>query len=629
MRIHNILFSGFPIMTMIVNKSDGYHRKLLQQLFTTKSEGTATLCSGSQQVTVQIALLRNASKFLEDLLPSTCSCSCNDNCIMLPQTSSPALKCFVELLYIGFLPRLSTSVKIGVLAIAKALGIENVMVSAVDLSENVDDDLDPFYDDDCSNHQLKVSTLINFSDQSLNFHFPKSRINRINSPDGIKQFPPNTFKGRLQKDYNHHPVGQYLGPYDQNEQVSLSAQLPHSDLDYTSYTEFSHDGRKCYEYKTSNYTLYDDLQKIDSYKVKSETDSNEKKAGDDNTNIFYTCQHKLCKIPCPCAHCNSNFTQCSKHKLHHPALFDEKLDAVSIRSSEQFCENESFFSNSYIIKYPGIPTTCEKCMKDLLNHDSYHFEHHSNCRFCSPTFFKTKATNKKELDVLIKNELQYYKSVCPYCDKIFCESFVAKKHIEKEHGEKPFKCEKCDKKFQSAVARSYHVKSVHSKSVELYNCNVCDKQFKSGFHLKEHVRYVHSDKRKWSCDECGIKFKQKRDLKIHEFKKHGISYSREGYDDKIPDSEREYECEQCGATFKYKKNLNAHVKNMHGVKEIFKCDLCESSFKNRKTLTAHKKSKHEAGVSEFPCSICGKIFSEKKNMNRHRKSHVAEEDMED
>ena len=113
--------------------------------------------------------------------------------------------------------------------------------------------------------------------------------------------------------------------------------------------------------------------------------------------------------------------------------------------------------------------------------------------------------------------------------------------------------------------------------------------------------------------------------------KHGISYSREGYDDKIPDSEREYECKQCGATFKYKKNLNAHVKNMHGVKEIFKCDLCESSFKNRKTLTAHKKSKHEAGVSEFPCSICGKIFSEKKNMNRHRKSHVAEdeEDMED
>ena len=79
-------------MTMIVNKSDGYHRKLLQQLFTTKSEGTATLCSGSQQVTVQIALLRNASKFLEDLLPSTCPCSCDDTRIMLPKTPSPALR---------------------------------------------------------------------------------------------------------------------------------------------------------------------------------------------------------------------------------------------------------------------------------------------------------------------------------------------------------------------------------------------------------------------------------------------------------------------------------------------------------------------------------------------------------
>ena len=616
-------------MTVIANKSDRYHQELLQHFFTTRSEGTVTLCSGSQQVTVQIVLLRNASPFLEDLLSSTCPCSCNDTCIMLPKTPSPALKCFVKLLLVGFLPRLPTSVKSGVLAIAKSLGIENVMVSAVDLSENVDDDLDPLYDDQFSNHQLKVNTFINFADKSLSFHFPKSRINRINSPDGIKQFLPNTFKGRLQKDYNNHPVGQYLGPYDQNEQVSLSAQLPHSDLDFTSYTEFSHDGTKCYEYKTLNYTLYDDLQKIDSFIIKSEIDSIEKKGEDDNINIYYTCQHKLCKIPCPCAHCNSS--ECNEHKLHHPALFDEKLDAVSIRSSEVFCENESFFSNSYIIKYPGIPTNYEKCMKDLLNHDSYHFEYHSNCRFCSPTFFKAKAKNKRELDVLIKDEIEYYKSICPYCDKIFCESFVAKKHIQKEHGEKPFKCEECDKGFQSAVARSYHVKSVHTKSVELYNCNVCGKQFKSEIHLKQHVRYVHSDKRKWSCDECGTKFKQKRDLKIHELKKHGMRYSREDYDEKILDSDREYECEQCEATFQYKKNLNAHVKNIHGVKEIFKCDLCESSFKNRKTLTAHKKSKHEEGVSEFPCSICGKIFSEKKNMNRHRKSHVAEdeEDMED
>ena len=605
-------------MTSLVKNSNTYHLELLQHLFTTRAEGSVTLCSGTQQVKVQTVLLRNASTFLEDLL-SPGSCSFNDTIIMLPQTPSPVLKCFAKLLHFGFLPRLPTSVKNGVLATATTLGINNLEESAVNLAEDIDDDLGCLYDDEYSNHQLKTNSVINFAEQSLNFNFPRSRTNRIKSPKVIKQFLPNTFKGRLQKDYNHHPVGQYMGPYDQNEKVRLSAQLPHSDLDFTSYTEFSHDGAKCYEYETTNYTLYEDLHKIESYRVKSEIDSIEKKAEDDNINIFYTCQHKLCKIPCPCAHCNSNVSQCSKHKLRHPVLFDEKLDAVSIRSSELFCENESFFSNSYIIKYSGIPRTCEKCMKDLLNHDSYHFEYHANCRFCSPTFFKAKATNKKELEVLIKDEVEYYRSICPYCDKKFCEPFVAKKHIEKEHGVKPFKCDKCDKRFQSVLAKSYHEKSVHSKLADKYSCDLCVKQFKSEFHLKQHVRYVHTDTRKWSCGECDTKFKQRRDLTVHELKKHGLSYYKENYDEKLPDSE--YKCEQCGATFQYNKNLNAHVKNIHGLREIFRCDFCESSFKNKKTLTAHKKSKHEPGVSDFSCPTCGKIYSEKKNLNRHRRSH--------
>ena len=40
----------------------------------------------------------------------------------------------------------------------------------------------------------------------------------------------------LQVQYNTCPVGQYAGPYDQNEMLPLSIQLPGTDLNFDRYT---------------------------------------------------------------------------------------------------------------------------------------------------------------------------------------------------------------------------------------------------------------------------------------------------------------------------------------------------------------------------------------------------------
>ena len=66
------------------------------------------------------------------------------------------------------------------------------------------------------------------------------------------------FEGRVQQEYNQHAVGQYMGPYDQNENLKLSIQLPKSKLDFKSYTEFHHSGDKCYEFYVKSYEEYDD-----------------------------------------------------------------------------------------------------------------------------------------------------------------------------------------------------------------------------------------------------------------------------------------------------------------------------------------------------------------------------------
>ena len=77
------------------------------------------------------------------------------------------------------------------------------------------------------------------------------------------------FKGRLQEEYNKHPVGKYMGPYDMNKKCKLNIRLSDSTLDFKSYTEFSHDGDDCYEYVLKRYEHYDDLDKIKAYRIKS------------------------------------------------------------------------------------------------------------------------------------------------------------------------------------------------------------------------------------------------------------------------------------------------------------------------------------------------------------------------
>ena len=192
---------------------------------------------------------------------------------------------------------------------------------------------------------------------------------------------------------------------------------------------------------------------------------------------------------------------------------------------------ESFFLDSYVLKYPGIPIDCKKCTQDILFHHSYYFEFHETCRFCKLTLFKLRATTEEEHHRLVTKEAQYYKTVCHYCDKRFCEAYQAKKHIEFEHEQKQvaFKCDHCERTFHSPQAKQYHKIIVHSTSLSSASCDICHKTFAYVINLKSHKKYVHSDFRKWSCVDCDAKFKHKRDLRAHTLKIHNLNQMKEDY----------------------------------------------------------------------------------------------------
>ena len=458
---------------------------------------------------------------------------------------------------------------------------------------------------------------------SFNLRFPVSRIHRDLSKVGNVEVLEG-FHGRIQAEYNLDPVGQYAGPYDQNAKLDLTLQLPDSDLNFENYTEFNHSCITCHTFAISeSYDDYADLHKLDALELKSEENSDDDSEGSNNEEeddkIYYTCENGECCIPCPCSPCCKGEEQCTEHWIQHQDLFDEENDTVVARSTDTFCRDESFFTRSYLLKYSGIPSKCRKCNRDVVHHNSYHLDFHQNCKYCMQNWFKLYPETAEEFIKKQKKEDDHFKTVCPHCDKMFQDQYARNKHIEFEHQKRPYTCDHCEKTFHAKQSKDYHELIYHTKSQHLEKCNICDKTFAAKVTLRNHQKYVHSEVRKYKCDECNGRFKQQKDLTVHNLNVHGINQQKETYH--RPEKQVTHKCDVCESTYIYKKDLYAHkrLKHNESPKEVFQCEQCPSKFKQKISLNAHIKTKH--GNEQYPCPSCGKVFKQKNNMKRHKRMH--------
>ena len=615
--------SGCPVT------SDSKYSSLLLNIhlqLQNKKNIDVVILSGDQSVSVHSVFLKNCSPMLDSLFQS--SCPCYQQTIILPSSFSSVLSSFTSLLYTGIAINIHRDKVEQLMLLAKELGIENVDMKddTTDIRNNPDDRTE--IDDTADIPFLKLETIISDfqSNETMRLSFPKSRIKR-NITDIKDVGILNGFEGKIQKEYNESPVGQYMGPYDQNKELKLAAQLPRSKLDFENYTSFLHqefESCKILEIRDS-YAQIDDLKKIDVLKISDRDISdvlNIRHKFEKDDRIFYSCQSRGCFIPCPCLPCTDE-RQCLDHRIKHVELFNMEEHSISIRSTEPFCTNKSFFSHSYILKYPGIPQNCSKCRRDLLHHNSYHLVFHGNCKFCRQNRFKLFAKTDKELKDVQKTEDDYIKSVCPHCDRKFRDHFTRKKHIDLEHNKAPYRCDICNKTFHVKQSMEYHIFQHHSAHNHSEKCGICDATFTSTVSLRNHVKYVHSEERKYSCSYCNVNFKQKKNLKAHKLLVHGIEQVKELYEQ--PYEQKIHQCEYCDSSFKNRKGLTDHILYKHndnpGAQEGFDCDRCSSRYKEKKSLVAHQRLKHGTVKVEFPCAICGKVFKQKYNMLRHKRSH--------
>ena len=608
----------YQITKKFSTQSD-YCVSLLSGLHTAGTHMDTKLCSAGTIVLVHSAILSRCSEVLADMLAST-----ESNLIILPGFSA-VLSHFVSLIYTGQASRVSEKDMDLITSLCKELGVSTLPVVNRDI-HTVEDTITTM---NTFNHvNLKVESKISNepSEQIFPLRLPMSRLVQKSRRDliGDYDYVFDGFKGRIQDDYNKSPVGPYEGPYDQHPQVPLFAQLPKSGLNYEEYTNFVHpDDLRCkiFEIK-QNYEDIDDLEKIEALKIRS-VSTEIFDTSDDDEKVNYTCMKKSCKIPCPCHICSSvDNSQCPDHNMKHVDLFDQSEHLFSVRTTELSCSSESFFLNSYVLKYPGIPKACDRCRKDLLHHKSYHLKFHWKCKFCKFYQYKLYPKSIKELHKRESQEQAWYKKVCPFCDEKFVDPYQTRKHIECQHKQNyNIKCEQCQKPFQSKQSLHYHKLAQHTVDVQRkHSCKICHQSFLAKVNLDNHVKFKHSDTRKFECKKCNSKFKQRKNLNAHVLNVHGTNPRKEDY---WQDLQKEtFKCEVCGKEFIRKTDLKVHFKNKHAIRELFECEKCGEKFSYKKSLERHKLEKHGPDVRKYECQDCGKLFNQKRNMERHQLSHV-------
>ena len=203
-----------------------------------------------------------------------------------------------------------------------------------------------------------------------------------------------------------------------------------------------------------------------------------------------------------------------------------------------------------------------------------------------------------------ESEDESYK--CNICDKVFqsCDDYKEHKKnctkIPKKHV-----CSKCSKRF---TARSYfqqHYDYQHTDKPKRFQCKPCKRSFELEKTLKEHNQRLHNKgDPKYLCDFCSWGFWHRQEFTLHRAQHTG---------------NKPFQCGRCGiASFADPHRLKNHLKTC-GQANTFKCNQCGGMYSDQKSLATHVSDHHEK--TERPCPICpNKIYTSEGGYYTHMRN---------
>ncbi|XP_018804102.1 PREDICTED: zinc finger protein 2 homolog [Bactrocera latifrons] len=289
---------------------------------------------------------------------------------------------------------------------------------------------------------------------------------------------------------------------------------------------------------------------------------------------------------------------------------------------------------------------------DAMSYDSNYAPRQSlQCKICMAIFPK-RGLLKEHRSRMHPQEKPY---ICNICSKGFKSNFLLSQHKHKHSRLDSIKCEQCSKSFRSQLHLQRHNKNFHLTSTftchicnekfenytqmrfqyhvrqhgeKRFQCQFCEKSFHQKIHQINHER-THTKEQPFCCDVCGKRYRQQTACREHMLT----------HTDPTP-----FKCSICQKGFTQRSSLRLHLRghSNHNKKPIFNCDLCGQSFTKESHFEWHKlnhktystESKNSFGLENqthinahgiphkmFYCKFCDKSFQKQQLLLLHERQY--------
>ncbi|CAK1551967.1 unnamed protein product [Leptosia nina] len=198
-----------------------------------------------------------------------------------------------------------------------------------------------------------------------------------------------------------------------------------------------------------------------------------------------------------------------------------------------------------------------------------------------------------------------YKCDNPSCEAEFDRPYRLAQHTLIHSDSKPYICveDGCAKAYTRKNHLERHINTAHRSYIgQLYSCPKCLKQYANQQNLKRHYKIQHVDcVKKFSCENCNMRFKHKHQLSTHMYQHTGI---------------KAFRCPMCPKQFVSITEQKKHLRNH----KVYKCEHCAEKFTRWVDIVQHRQTSHQH--EEYICNECGKVFKQRQHIIRHVKVHL-------